>query len=493
MITYFRDIQTKKHKKIAADYLENKYFVFEIAKTKFLITTRHRSWVILSKKEYKLLLNHRVHQNPKLFKILSGLNVIYIKDNISEVIQQYKNKYHYLSRPPTLNIMVPTLRCNLKCDYCHSLSGPNVRKKDMTESLVKKTIDFIFTIPHQSKKVHIEFQGGEPLLRWDIVKYSIKYAKEKSKKMKFRPPSFSLTTNLALMNEKIAEDIARYNSNTTSFKINISLDGPEKIHDSQRKHCDGEGSYKKVIHWLDILKKKYKISPSVISVITQNSLNHEKEIIDELIKHNLRNFKFLPVSLTGRLYNKHQEKKDNLSISPEEFFNFWKNSLEYILKLNKKGIKVKEQITLFLLSNILSLRADYMCARKPCGAGISQLEFGCDGTIHACDGGKNIKELELGNVNTHRYEDITMSKIVSQLRSIRSENLPICSDCPWGPYCGYCVARGINQHGQLRPKIPEDYDCQLYSRMIPYLFRGFLGKERAQIFSKWVNNLLEGF
>ncbi len=489
MITYFRDIQTKKVRKATENYLDNRYFVFKLMKTKYLITTRHRAWIILSEKDYKLLLNHEVHQNPKLFKILFALNVIYIKDNTSDAIQQYKNKYSYLKQPPTLNAIVPTLRCNLKCDYCRSRSGPNIEKKDMSKSLAKKTVDFIFSIPHPSRKVHIEFQGGEPLLRWDIIKYIIEYTRKKSKKRDFLLPSFSITTNLLLMNEEIAKDIIDYRKNKISFNITTSLDGPKEIHDSRRKYPDNKGSYDNVVHWIDILQKKYKIPLSVISVITQNSLGHEKEIIDELIKHNLINFKFLHVDLIGRLFDNYQKKKDNLSVSPQEFFNFWKNSLEYILQLNKRGIKVKEKTIIFLLSNLLSLKSTYMCIRKPCGAGISQLEFGCDGTIHACDGGKSVKRLELGNIKTHAYQDIAMSKTVFRLRSIRSENLPICSTCPWGPYCGYCVARGINQHGQFIPKIPEDYDCQLYSQIIPYLFKQFLNKEKAKLFSKWVSNL----
>lgn len=493
MITYFRDIQVNKCKEITQNYVYNKYFTYRIAKDKFLITTRHRAWIILSEKEYNLFSGHKVQKDPTLFKTLHNLNIICTDNNIPDAIQQYKEKYHYLNRPPTLNIIVPTLRCNLECDYCHSRSSPDILKKDMNRPLAKETVDFIFSIPHPFKKIHIEFQGGEPLLKWDLIKYIVEYTREKVRDMKFFPPSFSISTNLLLMKEEIARDIVNYSSVGIPFNVTTSLDGPENIHNQQRRYPNGKGSYKEVVRWIDILQKKYKIPLSVLCVITQNSLGQEKEIINEFPKHNLMSFKFLSANLTGRLYDRHCQGKDNLSVSPEQFFNFWKNSLKYILYLNKKGVKIKETTTIFLLSNLLSLKADYMCMRKPCGAGISQLEFGCDGTIHACDGGKSVKQLELGNIKTDTYEKIATSKTISQLRSIRSENLPICSNCPWGPYCGYCVARGFNQHGQFKPKIPQDYDCQLYSKMIPHLFKNFLDKEKAQIFSKWVGDLIGGF
>jgi len=489
MLTYFRDIEKRKVKKVIENYFDNKYFVSRLTKTKILITTRHRAWIILSKKEYQLLLDRKVHKNAKLFKMLSALNVIYTKDSMSSAVQQYKDKYNYLNQPPFLNIIIPTLRCNLKCDYCQSRSEPNVKKKDLTKSTAKKIIDFIFSIPHPSKRIHIEFQGGEPLIRWDIIKHIIEYTRKESKKRSFLFPSFSMTTNLLLMNDKIARDIINYRKNRISFTVTTSLDGPREIHDSQRKYLDGKGSYNSLVDKINLLQKKYKIRVSTLSVITKNSLSHEKEIINELIEHKLINFKFIPINLTGRTFDKYIKTKDSLYISAGQFSTFWKNSLEYIIKLNRKGINVKEKSITLLLSNLLSTKASYMCMRKPCGAGISQLEYGCDGTIYACDGGKSVKKLELGNIKTHTYQNIAKSKTISQLRSIKSENLNICRDCVWGPYCGYCVARGINQHKQLKPKIPNDYDCKLYSEMIPYLFKQFLNKEKSNLFSKWVGDL----
>lgn len=60
------------------------------------------------------------------------------------------------------------------------------------------------------------------------------------------------------------------------------------------------------------------------------------------------------------------------------------------------------------------------------------------------------------------------------LRTLASETLPECQTCPFGSYCGYCVARGVNQHGSPIPNIPFDSECQMYKEMIPYLFRSAL-------------------
>lgn len=94
--------------------------------------------------------------------------------------------------------------------------------------------------------------------------------------------------------------------------------------------------------------------------------------------------------------------------------------------------------------------------------------------------------LVMGNVLTDTYDDVFTSDTAMALRTIASETLPKCQSCPFGPYCGYCVARGINQHGSPIPNIPLDFECQIYREMIPHLFRKLLNRDDALILSSWV-------
>jgi radical SAM protein with 4Fe4S-binding SPASM domain len=152
----------------------------------------------------------------------------------------------------------------------------------------------------------------------------------------------------------------------------------------------------------------------------------------------------------------------------------------------REGHNFREGKTAYLLGNMLNPTHAYMCLRRPCGCGISQVTVGHDGSIHGCDGGRSVPMLVMGNVLTDTYDDVFTSDTAMALRTIASETLPKCQSCPFGPYCGYCVARGINQHGSPIPNIPLDFECQIYREMIPHLFRKLLNRDDALILSSWV-------
>lgn len=93
-----------------------------------------------------------------------------------------------------LHMIVATLRCNCLCKYCHASSiDMSAKQYDMSWETARKTIDLIFQSP--SDDIKIEYQGGEPLLNWDIVKESILYAKFVNKIAK-KDLSFVICTNL---------------------------------------------------------------------------------------------------------------------------------------------------------------------------------------------------------------------------------------------------------------------------------------------------------
>src|SRR5450759_2048100 len=102
-----------------------------------------------------------------------------------------------------------------------------------------------------SPSIKIEFQGGEPLLNYEIIKEVVIYA-EKINKKKQKHLSFVICTNLTLINEEILEFFKKHN-----VIISTSLDGPKMVHDSCRIMRSGGSSYDTVID-------KLKLARSVI-------------------------------------------------------------------------------------------------------------------------------------------------------------------------------------------------------------------------------------
>ena len=126
-----------------------------------------------------------------------------------------------------------TTKCNLNCKYCISNSGDNGEYGLTTE----KAIEVI----EQLGKLGInrlDFTGGEPLLRKDLKELIICAKQNKI--------STIVTTNTVMLNDENIEWLK------LADLVQVSIDGPEKVHNEQR----GAIVYKKVIENVIRLKEE---------------------------------------------------------------------------------------------------------------------------------------------------------------------------------------------------------------------------------------------
>jgi radical SAM superfamily enzyme YgiQ (UPF0313 family) len=185
-------------------------------------------------KEFIPILPNLFLAEKNYLKILDQalLNLFILKEKmpqnekINQVIEKYKN-YHQIVFKETgfkmkndrhnIQLMI-TRRCQLRCQYC-----PVIKKNaDMKEKTLYQAIDLLFTSPRT--ELRLDFTGGDPLLRFDLVKKGVEYAKKKSQKTG-KKISFYLVSNLIALNEKMAEFL-----NREKFFLELSLDGKEKFH-----------------------------------------------------------------------------------------------------------------------------------------------------------------------------------------------------------------------------------------------------------------------
>jgi radical SAM protein with 4Fe4S-binding SPASM domain len=87
-------------------------------------------------------------------------------------------------RLTSLDIEITT-HCNLQCSYCYLMNNlikGREKREDMSDETIDKILDFIqnYTVPMNSQKhPTIHFYGGEPILRFNKVKYFIEKARER--------------------------------------------------------------------------------------------------------------------------------------------------------------------------------------------------------------------------------------------------------------------------------------------------------------------------
>lgn len=141
-----------------------------------------------------------------------------------------------------------TSSCTLRCNHC------NIDKNSELELDFRKAscgVDLLLSSPGKFKR--LEIYGGEPFLRFDLVKEISSYAKKKAyeKNKKF---SLSIATNATVLDDEKIEWIRKNRIN-----ISVSFSGSPESHNYNRIFPDSSGSYKVVSRNIDKLIKKVPV------------------------------------------------------------------------------------------------------------------------------------------------------------------------------------------------------------------------------------------
>lgn len=128
---------------------------------------------------------------------------------------------------PNINIndravIILSQRCNLACSYCFASKAHSQER--MTEGMLFKIIDYIFSRNTGNKKRFEIIGGGEPLVEWDLCEKGITYIRSHSKEA-----HIGITTNATLFDDR---KIAFLKEN--NVKISVSFEILPDIQDKQR-------------------------------------------------------------------------------------------------------------------------------------------------------------------------------------------------------------------------------------------------------------------
>ena len=471
---------------ISAEDFESKKYVISSWRTaricdKNLIVSEHGKWVILDDNELEKLKNYKLRADDRLFRLLEEKGIILTKDNYEKIQEYFHNKMGFLFNGVSLHIVVLTNRCSHKCIYCHASSKDAKKSElDMKESTARKTVDFIFQTP--SMGITIEFQGGEPLLNFDVLKFIVNYANEKNKESE-KDLRFSVVTNLEEMDDEKLDFLVRNN-----VSVCTSLDGPEELHNFNRRPENPEvNSYRNVKKWIGKMQKRYsdegkENKVNALVTVTRQSLGKWKEIVDIYAENGLSTIHLRPLNCLG--FSRSNWEK--IGYSAEEFIEFWKKGVDYIIELNKKGKKIHERTASVILSKILdNSDPNYLDLRSPCGACIGQLAYNYDGSVYSCDDGRSIpgEIFKIGTVKQKYRDAVGCDKSCAIISSSVNDCTP-CDDCVWKPYCGICpVFNFAETNSLLKPPVNEDFRCKIHYAQFEYIFEKLMDRDFQKIIS----------
>ncbi len=404
-------------------------------KERMLLVNEVGEYLLLQNNDFNAFVLHQLRPETDVYLDLKGKHFLRDSQSITPLnllATKYRTKKAHLAGFTKLHIFVVTLRCEHSCLYCQvSRVTPDRARYDMSSESALRALDLVFRCPAEAIK--IEFQGGEPLLNFDRIAEIIEIGESRAVQTG-KSLQFVVASNLALITDSILEYFCLHN-----VLLSTSLDGPEFLHNANRPR-PGNNSYSVTIN--NIAKAREVLGADKVSALmtsTRLSLNYPHEIVDEYISCGFSGIFLRPLSPYGFALRTVR----SLGYRIEEFLDFYKTALDYILEINRRGRTFVEQYAQIVLTKIFtSFSTGYVDLQSPTGAGIGAVVYNYDGDVYASDEARMLAEngdttFRLGNVHRDSYQEIFGSALLrSIVRSSCIESLPGCADCAFQPYCG---------------------------------------------------------
>lgn len=408
-----------------------------------------------------------------------------IPNLIDVLATRYRTKKSFLDDFTSLHIFVVSLRCNHSCHYCQvSRVAESLQDFDISIDNLTAGIEHMFQSP--SSSITMEFQGGEPLLAFEKIKYGVELAK-KINLLHKKEITFVICTNATVFTNEVLDFCKDH-----GIIISTSLDGPEFLHNANRPKT-GTKSYELVIKGITSARERLGYDKvSALMTTTTLSLDYPVEIIDNYIKNGFFNIFLRPISPYG--FALKNSKKNHYNT--EKYLEFYKRGLDYIIDINKKGVYFVEDYTTVILKKILSpFPVNYVDLQSPAGMINSVIVFNYDGYVYATDESRMLAEnqdytFRLGHVNDS-YNDIFYGlKARSFADYWSNECLAGCSDCGFQSYCGADPVFHYASQGSFEGFRPESDFCLKNMEIIRHIFDLIdkEGNEVLKIFYSWINN-----
>ena len=212
-------------------YKNNCYLYDPYTNNVFLITHKHSEELkilhAIGLSEYLMI----SEGNKEHDDIVTLINKGMLKSNFIEKIYNPHTPYieRLLNRCVSDITLQITKNCNFRCQYCLFATDSKVERvhenSNMSWTIAKESIDFLYSHSMDCPNVNIAFYGGEPLMNFNLIKKIVLYAENLFVSKKIR---YIMTVNGSLLTETIVDFLVKYD-----FNITVSLDGPQDV---QNRH-----------------------------------------------------------------------------------------------------------------------------------------------------------------------------------------------------------------------------------------------------------------
>lgn len=334
-------------------------------------------------------------------------------------------------------MIVPTLRCDHTCKYCQVSRAPlSSESHDLDEKLIPIIISKIQKVGQAPYK--IELQGGEPLVRFDLVKMIYLEAQRQLGDSVFE---LIIATSLSLVNYEVLEW-----AKDKQVYFSTSLDGNELVHNKNRL-LPNDSSYIKVSEGIANIKSilgGHKVS--TVTTATSLLLDSPETIIDTHEELGLQDLFIRPISPYGFANNMHGYKI-------HDYMEFYRKLFDILIERFKSGKRMVEHSGKIHMQRIInSTYSSYADLKSPSGLVLNCVLFNYDGRVYGSDESRMLQAtIDDVDFSAGSLDDLAFSKSPFYTKSLAesfSVTNPGCNDCAFQPYCGADVTQSISEQGE---------------------------------------------
>ena len=469
------------------------FFRFREVGERVVVTSLEGEWVVLERDEFAAFTGGSVEPESSLHARLTERNLLAASHDRSRVVDQLQRRKSFLGSGPNLHILVVTLRCNTTCIYCHASRAPmSATHTDMSLETAERSVDL--ALRTTSPSVTLEFQGGEPLVRFDTMQRVVEYARERNRDIN-KQLELTLVTNLSLMDE---EKLAWLLENRV--QICTSVDGPRALHDGQRR-LPGASAFDRATHWIGRINDAYAemgldehvYRVEALPTITRETLRSPRALIDTYVELGCRAIFLRPVDPFGFA----AKTRARVGYTSPDYLAFYREVVDTLIELNLGGVDILERYASIFLTKILRGHdPNYLDIRDPCGAAIGQVAYSYDGKLFTCDEGRMLHEdgddtFLVGDVATSGYREVMGHPTVRAMAIASNlDAQPECDSCAYHPYCGVCPVHSHRTQGSIFGRMRDSSWCAVHKGIQDYLFEKLGEADPAvlEVFDRWTTS-----
>ncbi|MBB3348391.1 His-Xaa-Ser system radical SAM maturase HxsB [Sphingomonas sp. BK069] len=355
-------------------------------------------------------------------------------------------------------ILVPTLRCNLNCSYCQvSRVAQTKVGYDWSDETLADVLALLDSLP--GDRIKIEFQGGEPTLRPDLIRAVI------ARTERFGERQFVICTNLQRLDDEIWAILQR-----DDVFVSTSLDGAFETHARQRTGSVGDTTN----YFSNLDEVLARLGPEKVSAlptIDPQAPPDAAQLIDAYASRGLASIFLRPINYQGFARKRHAQSREQ----DASWHAYHERFVRELIARNWRNRDVVLEETYFsiILRRIFQPGADrHVDLRNPNPMGVDYVVVDHDGRVFPTDEARmltrsGVIDLAIGTVSGG-WDGPALQALNAHASN---DDDPACGRCAFQPFCGRDVIDDVARYGRIDKPRHETAFCQRHQAIFDLAFR----------------------